>query len=142
MKTFVEVYLDGEASLDDIDNYIHNWHNTYKGDNELHEFLGLTLEEYARWVENPYCLKGLLEIRRLKKLGHLPIGGLATIHDFEEASFSLFRHLTDLGLPVISVGFGDNELLVSVSDLNFENIPATWRDYKVIVSKGEEIVPL
>ncbi len=141
MKTFVEAYLDGEASLDDIDIYIEKWHKSYE-DNELHEFLGLTLEEYACWFENPDCLKGLLEIRRLKKLGHLPVGGLAPIHDFEEASFSLFRHLTDLGLPVISVGSGDNELLVSVSDLNFENIPATWRDYKVIVSKGEEIVPL
>ncbi len=141
MKTFVEIYFDGKASLDDIDIYIENWHKSYE-DNELHEFLGLTLEEYACWVENPDCLKGLLEIRRLKKLGHFPTGALSPIHDFEETSWSLFTHLTDLGLSVISVGFGDNELLVSMSDSNFENIPPTWRDYKVVVSKGEEIVPL
>jgi len=48
---FYEKYLIGETSIDDIDDYIEEWHN---GDStlELHEYLGLTEIQYNFWLLN------------------------------------------------------------------------------------------
>jgi len=50
MTTFMDEYLAGRATQDDIDDWIEEWH---QGDSglEAHEFLGLTWPEYSRWVE-------------------------------------------------------------------------------------------
>ena len=60
MITFAERYRNGQRPdiLDEIDA----WHDS-PGDLELHEYLGLTKEQYARWVEEPSSLKDLLEIQ-------------------------------------------------------------------------------
>lgn len=36
---------------DEIDELVALWHEGVGGDQPLHEFLGMTWEEYARWVE-------------------------------------------------------------------------------------------
>jgi hypothetical protein len=50
MKKFYELYLEGTVLLDAIYQYIDDWHN---GDYEedIEEYLGLTEEQYFRWVE-------------------------------------------------------------------------------------------
>lgn len=35
-----------------IDNLVEFWHNHYKGDKSLAQFLEMSDEEYAKWVEN------------------------------------------------------------------------------------------
>jgi hypothetical protein len=61
--TFVDRCLHGEATLDDIDDYIDIWSES--GDpRELHEFLGLDWDEYALWVERPASLRYVLFSRR------------------------------------------------------------------------------
>ena len=61
--TYVERALHGQATLDDIDDYIDTWH---RGDDprELHEFLGMTWDEYRLWVERPVALRHILFARR------------------------------------------------------------------------------
>ena len=53
-------YLDqlraGLVSVDAIDDAIHAWH-VGDGEEPLHEFLGMTFEEYAAWVEDPKVLQ-------------------------------------------------------------------------------------
>ncbi len=51
-QTFVEAVLAGDAMLGDIDDFIDAWHASPE-DVGLAEFLGMTEEEYARWVEQP-----------------------------------------------------------------------------------------
>lgn len=46
---------------ENIDQYIEEWHNS-STDLELHEYLGLTWEQYARWVE-----KGELPKKKLSR---------------------------------------------------------------------------
>ena len=60
--TFVEACLSGDAGLADIDSFVERWH---LGDDPrpLHEFLGLTAEEYAAWVEDPAILRFILLAR-------------------------------------------------------------------------------
>ena len=55
MYNFIENCLRGDALLEDIDNYIDEWH---EGDSNepLHIFLGMSRDEYAAWVETPDIL--------------------------------------------------------------------------------------
>lgn len=50
-KKFIDLYLSGEATDDDIHDFIDDWHDLDGRDLELHDFLGLTWPEYGTWVE-------------------------------------------------------------------------------------------
>jgi hypothetical protein len=65
--TFLELYARGEVSTEEIDDFIERWHEGKEpsaGLTSLHEFLGLTEEEYAGWVQDPASLPGILDARR------------------------------------------------------------------------------
>jgi hypothetical protein len=61
--TFVDRCLRGEATLEDIEDFVETWH---KGDDprELHDYLGLTWDEYALSVERPNALRFVIFSRR------------------------------------------------------------------------------
>lgn len=48
---FLDACLEGDALIEDIDDYIDQWH---EGDSkeELHDFLGFTQDEYELWLHN------------------------------------------------------------------------------------------
>ncbi len=50
-QTFIDSYLQGKALAEDIEDYIDQWHES-QNQGELHEFLGLTWDEYSLWVKN------------------------------------------------------------------------------------------
>ena len=63
MNTFIDLVRMGKADPDDIDNYVDAWHDSGPDETrKLHEFLGMTWDEYARWVEDPTCLRQILDI--------------------------------------------------------------------------------
>ena len=66
MMTFVEKCLSGEALTDEIDDYINNWHEGEGQDLELHDYLGLTWEEYSLWGTRPSILSSIFSSRRKK----------------------------------------------------------------------------
>ena len=55
--TFVEMVKNGQCSIDEIDDYIDKWHDEYNGNLKLHEYLGMTDDEYNQWLTNPSSLK-------------------------------------------------------------------------------------
>lgn len=59
--SFVKDYLNDEATLEDIDAYVDRWHEGCASHLDLHEYLGLTSEEYSEWATNPSKLKEILE---------------------------------------------------------------------------------
>lgn len=63
-KSFVALALDGEVLMDEIDNYVDKWH---EGDSHLllHEFLGMTCDEYSLWLDSPDALGLILAGRKL-----------------------------------------------------------------------------
>lgn len=63
--TFVEKCLAGEASADDVDDYVDLWH-AGEGDPDasLAGFLGFTDLEYRLWAEKPHLLPFILDARR------------------------------------------------------------------------------
>ena len=62
MKTFLDLVLAGEARQDDIDDFVDQWHD---GDAScsLAEFLGMSDDEYALWVEKPSALSLILQLK-------------------------------------------------------------------------------
>ncbi|MGW5781126.1 hypothetical protein [Streptomyces sp. NPDC003863] len=62
--TFVDDALAGVAGIDEIDSYIDAWHDADDTDLELHEFLGMTWDEYRLWVEKPTTLRYILSAHR------------------------------------------------------------------------------
>ncbi|MFS0864918.1 hypothetical protein [Fredinandcohnia sp. 179-A 10B2 NHS] len=63
---FMDACMQGEALLEDIEEYVEEWH---EGDSEeeIYEYLGMTFEEYAIWVENDSMLKTIFYARRIGK---------------------------------------------------------------------------
>ncbi|MCT1684711.1 hypothetical protein M3A74_07825 [Corynebacterium appendicis] len=68
-KTYVEACLEGDAYLDEVDNWVDAWHDDAPGSENLslEELLGFTAEEYARWARNGAALQEILENRRSQR---------------------------------------------------------------------------
>jgi len=64
-NSFVKKCVNGNASLDEIDNYIDAWND---GDSdteiELHEHLGMTWKEYSIWAIKPSFLVEIVNARK------------------------------------------------------------------------------
>jgi DNA-binding transcriptional ArsR family regulator len=61
--TFAALYFEGRASADEIDDFVDDWHEGGTG-MSLHDFLGLSREDYAQWVEQPDSLETALNERK------------------------------------------------------------------------------
>ena len=62
MSDFIQKCLIGDALLEEIDDYIDDWH---QGESvmSLHEFLGMTRNEYYLWVEDASSLPYIVNAR-------------------------------------------------------------------------------
>ena len=65
MSNFMEMCLSGEALPDEIDDFVDRWHEN-DSDLSIHEFLGMTREEYLSWVKDPNVLPRILDARHLE----------------------------------------------------------------------------
>jgi hypothetical protein len=54
-SNFIELCLRGEVLLEEIDDWIDEWHESPQKQ-ELHEFLGMSWGEYSSWVSMPEIL--------------------------------------------------------------------------------------
>jgi len=64
-KSFIEKCINGDASLDEIDDYIDAWHDSDLSNGiELHEYLGMTWKEYSIWAIKPSFLAEIANSRK------------------------------------------------------------------------------
>jgi hypothetical protein len=61
-ETYMDLVRDGQILWTDIDDYVVRWHEGGTRQS-LHEYLGLTWEEYALWVEQPQSLRLIIAAR-------------------------------------------------------------------------------
>ena len=61
--TFVNLCLSGEAFANEIDDFVDAWHDG-NDPRTMSDFLGMTDEEYAIWVERPETLREILNARQ------------------------------------------------------------------------------
>jgi hypothetical protein len=62
-RSFVDLCLAGEASMEEIDDFVDAWHATPEG-KDLHDYLGMTEDEYSLWLRAPDTLPCILKARR------------------------------------------------------------------------------
>ena len=62
-QQFVLRCLAGLEKPEDIDDWVEGWHNELDP-GSLAGWLGMTDEEYARWVSDPACLGEIIEAHR------------------------------------------------------------------------------
>lgn len=60
---FVSLCLSGDVLEDEIDDFVESWHEDEGSNQELHEYLGMSWEEYSIWATNPSILPFILSAR-------------------------------------------------------------------------------
>jgi hypothetical protein len=60
---FIDLYLEGRASADDINTSIDAWH-AGSGKEPIYRYLGMTEEEYALWLRDPDVLPQIARARK------------------------------------------------------------------------------
>ncbi len=64
---FFDLYSRGEAVADEIHDFIGRWHDDqapWARDMPLHDYLGLTRDEYEVWLYDPFALPCILQARQ------------------------------------------------------------------------------
>ena len=69
--TFINKCVNGEASIEDVDDYVDKWHDG-DSDKKLHDYLGMTWFEYSMWVTKPSMLGDIVDCRKTGKEFKLP----------------------------------------------------------------------
>jgi hypothetical protein len=67
--SFFELYSRGDVPADTIEDYIDRWHYRYREQEKyppLHEYLGLTREEYEVLLYDPLSLPWILQARQTR----------------------------------------------------------------------------
>ena len=91
MTTFIELVRQGKYTPHQIDDWVGAWHES-ETDQELHESIGMTLEQYKRWAADPDTLIPIIgEHGVVTEDEDLKIDGLHIQHnidgDTQESSF-------------------------------------------------------
>lgn len=67
-RSFIDKCISGDALLDEIDDYIDVWHDdSAPEDIELHDYLGMTWQEYSLWVADPNILGLIVDARKRRQ---------------------------------------------------------------------------
>ncbi len=61
--SFVDKCLNKETSIECIDEWVEAWHNGDGSTQELHEYLGMTWEEYSKWCITHSMLAEIISSR-------------------------------------------------------------------------------
>jgi hypothetical protein len=85
MSNFIQDCANGDALLDDIDNYIDRWHES-DSPLPLHTYLGMSKPEYSLWLTEPAALAFIIKAKRehrsvasiMDSLNELPIAARST----------------------------------------------------------------
>ncbi|EPM66642.1 hypothetical protein A584_24832 [Pseudomonas syringae pv. theae ICMP 3923] len=63
--SFVERCLEGSVQEEEIEQFVEDWHEGREGaDMELHEYLGMSWDEYQIWVTTPSVLSVVLAAKK------------------------------------------------------------------------------
>ena len=64
METFIQLALKNEVQTSEVDIYIDIWHSLYGDILPLHEFLGMSIDEYRSFVDSESNLEKIIENRK------------------------------------------------------------------------------
>lgn len=99
MSNFIKDCINGDALLSEIDDYITRWHES-NSEESLHHFLGMTVKEYALFVEDESYL-GAIVNAHMNQIGVEKVVeslALAARSDNQAKSKRIEKWLRDEGL--------------------------------------------
>ena len=64
---FLELYYCGGVAFNEVDYYVDMWHNT-ETEESLHAFLGMSWNEYQKWVVSPSHFIDIFGDSKLNKI--------------------------------------------------------------------------
>jgi hypothetical protein len=65
--SFFDLYCRGAVEADSVHDHIDGWHDRYKDQTDyppLHEYLGMTRDEYEVWLYDPFSLPRIRQSRQ------------------------------------------------------------------------------
>ena len=62
---YADLVLANKISVDEIDNFVELWHKSDSGES-IYTFLGLSVHDYALWLQNNNYLYGYFEQKRIE----------------------------------------------------------------------------
>ena len=65
-RSFIDRASTGQVLFNEIDDFVERWHRGESAE-ELHEYLGMTRDEYALWLGNPDALAIICAARRRRQ---------------------------------------------------------------------------
>lgn len=104
--TYMDLLLSGEVLLDDIDDFVADWHEAAEGtataSQSLEDFLGMTWDEYRLWVEHPESLRFIAAAHKARQpvakiLQQLDRTGVAARTSDQGEAHKLLQWLMDHG---------------------------------------------
>ena len=114
--TFMNLCIQGKIDPKDIDEYVEYWH-TSDSKQELHEFLGMTFEEYGKFMMKD-CVNELLESRRLKAAYDIQ-----DIKCFKTEMQNMLSKLMKKNIKIIAIDFStSNKVTFEFSDNNTNKV--------------------
>lgn len=102
MSNFVQMCVNGEALMEEIDDFVDRWHEE-SGDIPLNRFLGMTKLEYKLWVADESMLPYIITAHRnhqkvdelVDAIGNLPLAARA---GSPQSALKLLKWLKSEGL--------------------------------------------
>jgi hypothetical protein len=67
-SSFMSLAISGQVLSDEIEDFVEAWHESDSNE-EIHEFLGMTFEEYSLWVADADSINIILAARH----SHIPL---------------------------------------------------------------------
>jgi hypothetical protein len=66
MSDFIDDCVNGDALLDDIDDYVDRWHGS-DSSMPLYSYLGMSKHEYSLWLTEPAALAFIVKAKRERR---------------------------------------------------------------------------
>lgn len=137
MKTFLELVRSGEAIPSDVDAWVEAWHGREgpdAGDLPLHLSMGLTFEEYGKWVAAPDFIAREFEEKALGQKEAHGIGIRFGVGGHEQESSFMNATLNERSEVVESIATWAPDAYESLTDAEYAE--ALQRDLAPLIERG------
>lgn len=113
-RTFMDLCIAGETNLEGIGLYVEKWH---KGEDNrlLHDYLGMSLNEYALWMVRPKCLRDIVFSYKIRKISSklLKITAQVVSSHVSKSKISSEELVNEIKTVFYTLALMDNGLLMS-----------------------------
>jgi hypothetical protein len=65
-SSFISLALGGQVLSDEIEDFVEAWHAS-ESSLDIHEYLGMTFDEYSLWVSDPDAIDTILTARHTER---------------------------------------------------------------------------